>query len=286
VDDTLQRFAMSEVTTYNWTFEQDVTGYARAGWAGIGVWQNKLEGRGAWYDAIPVDILDARIVDRARRTLTQSSLRVSSLICAGDYTYTSTEERGRRVAHTVASIDVARQIGADCLLIVPGPLRGLSHEHAAELVMRSLVEALRAAEQHGVRLAIEPLHERHTDFINTLSEAQALVEEIDHPLCGLFLDTYHLWQTDDLLPAIERAAGRIFGVHVVDSYAEPRSQEDRLIPGDGVIPLREIVGAVERTGYDGLYEVEIMSDDLWASDYDHLLERCRAGLRDILCEES
>ena len=38
----LARCAMSEVTTFDWTFEEDVAGYAEAGFGAIGLWQNKL----------------------------------------------------------------------------------------------------------------------------------------------------------------------------------------------------------------------------------------------------
>lgn len=46
--------------------------------------------------------------------------------------------------------------------------------------------------------------------------------------------------------------------------------------GDGAIPLVRIVTALEAAGYDGDYDVEIFSDDLWDSDYAALLARCRA----------
>lgn len=280
--DIQHRCALSEVTTTNWSFEQDLEGYARAGWAGIEVWLNKLEGSGAGYDVLPVRPLDPARVEQARRLIERAGLRVPGLIACGDYTHADAGERRLHVEHTIASIGAAAHLGAECLCICPGPLRGLSREQATELTIRSLHETLPAAERHGVRLAVEPLHPRHTDFINTLAQAQALIEEIDHPLCGLFVDTYQLWRSDDLLPAITRAADHIMAVHVADSRPAPRSVEDRLVPGDGVIPLREILDAVKKTGYDGWYTIEIMSDELWGSDYDQLARRCLDRLCHIL----
>jgi hypothetical protein len=40
----LRRCAISEVTTYNWSFAEDVAGVARAGFGAIGTWLGKLEG--------------------------------------------------------------------------------------------------------------------------------------------------------------------------------------------------------------------------------------------------
>ena len=42
---------------------------------------------------------------------------------------------------------------------------------------------------------------------------------------------------------------------------------------DGVA---EIVRAFTDSGFGGYYEIEIWSEDLWASDYTELLESCRA----------
>jgi sugar phosphate isomerase/epimerase len=98
----------------------------------------------------------------------------------------------------------------------------------------------------------------------------------------VFVDTFQLWGTENLLADIARAAGRIFGVHVADSPERLRAREDRLVPGEGVIPLRELLGAIHTTGYAGRYDVELMSQELWASDYDDVLRRCAQGLTDLL----
>jgi sugar phosphate isomerase/epimerase len=81
---------------------------------------------------------------------------------------------------------------------------------------------------------------------------------------------------------IARSSGLIYGLHVADSLATPRSREDRLIPGTGVIPLVEIVGAVLDAGYDGWIDVELMSRELWALDYPDVLDRCAAGITEVL----
>lgn len=36
------RMSMNELSTYSWTFEQDVSRYLAAGYEGIGVWRPKL----------------------------------------------------------------------------------------------------------------------------------------------------------------------------------------------------------------------------------------------------
>ena len=38
----MSRLSINELTTYRWSFEEDVTRYKAAGIAGIGVWRQKL----------------------------------------------------------------------------------------------------------------------------------------------------------------------------------------------------------------------------------------------------
>jgi sugar phosphate isomerase/epimerase len=58
--------------------------------------------------------------------------------------------------------------------------------------------------------------------------------------------------------------------------AAPEPGIDRRVLGEGVIPLREILHAIAETGYEGYYDVEIMSDVVWGMDYPELLGTLRA----------
>ena len=52
---------------------------------------------------------------------------------------------------------------------------------------------------------------------------------------------------------------------------------DRGLMGEGCIPLREIRGWVEEMGFDGPVEVEIFSNELWATDQTQYVERIKAA---------
>jgi sugar phosphate isomerase/epimerase len=56
----------------------------------------------------------------------------------------------------------------------------------------------------------------------------------------------------------------------------------RVPPGEGVIPLGELVEAVERTGYDGTYDVELFSMGATREEAAALLGLSAAGMRDLV----
>ncbi len=68
-------------------------------------------------------------------------------------------------------------------------------------------------------------------------------------------------------------AEKIAVVQLSDTRQTPRCDNDRLPPGKGILPIAEIVAALETSGYDGYYEVDVWSRDLWKSPDRDLLQR-------------
>jgi sugar phosphate isomerase/epimerase len=262
----MPKLSISEVTTHDWTFEEDVKNYAAAGIAGIGVWRDKLDVYG---------------IERGLELLASSPLQVANLVDAGYFLAKTRSQTRRAIEDVIEAIELAQRLKTNCLLIVTGDVGSFFRtvDQARQLVVEALREVMPAAEQAGVRLAIEPIHRRYAGytFLHDIPETLAVIEAVGSPNIGLLFDTDHLWESPNLLADIERAGDRIFGVHINDMPAVPGPGIDRRLPGEGVIPLREILAAIEATGYAGFYDVEIMSDKVWAMDYQQVLAACRAS---------
>ena len=104
--------------------------------------------------------------------------------------------------------------------------------------------------------------------MTTIPETLALLDEVGEPNLGLIFDVWHLWDTPDLLAHIHAHARRIVGVHVNDVRKPTRSWKDRMLPGDGIVDLPSILGALEAGGYYGWFDLEIFSDNgAFGEDY-------------------
>jgi sugar phosphate isomerase/epimerase len=266
----MPKFSVSEVTTRDWTFEEDVINYAAAGIEGIGIWRDKLDIYGT---------------ERGIKLLAESPLQAANLVDSGYFLHKTRSQTKRAIEDVVEAIELAQRLRTDCLLIVTGDVGSFFRtvDQAKQLVVEALKEVAPVAESAGIRLAIEPIHSRYAGytFLHNIPDTLAIAEAVGSPNVGLFFDTDHLWESPDLLADIEHAGDRIFGVHINDMPAKPRPGIDRRILGEGVIPLKEILSAIEGTGYSGFYDVEIMSDEVWAMDYHVLLEACKAGFARI-----
>ena len=116
-----------------------------------------------------------------------------------------------------------------------------------------------------------------------------LMDEIGEPNVKLLYDVYHLWDTDDVIEHTVKHASRIVpSVHICDWRDETRNDFDRVLPGDGIIDLPAIFGALEAGGVVDWFDLEIFSDDgsftdmdfedsLWKQDPLDVFRRGKAG---------
>jgi D-psicose/D-tagatose/L-ribulose 3-epimerase len=101
-----------------------------------------------------------------------------------------------------------------------------------------------AAADRGVKLAIEPLNRYETSLINTVDQGLELLDAVDHPACGLLLDSFHMNIEEKDPGAAARAAGdRIAHVHACGT--------DRGSPGADAFDWAAFLAALRDAGYDG-----------------------------------
>ena len=274
----LRRCGLSEIATPSLTVDEDVEAYAARGFAAIGIWLHKLERGPIEGFFIPEARIPDSVVAATADRVQAAGLSVSHLVLTGFYTL---PELSDRIDHTLHAMDVAAGLNAACVVVAPGRREGRSYEETRDLAARVLSEVFERTTQPDVRLAVEPIIGWQSDYLNTLAEANELVELVGHPNLGVYPDSFHLWRTGTMLEDLERAAGRIFGVHLNDAVSGD-DQHNRL-PGEGELPLVEIVRAIEATGYAGTYDNELMdaSAGLPAAE---VVDRCARAMVDVLGE--
>src|SRR5262245_29487489 len=122
----VRRFSVSQITTLHWPFERDVEMLAAAGAPAIGVAVGKLEAYGG---------------GPAARALREAGLPVSCLPSSGPIPLGDAAAERAALAVTRRHLAAAAELGADCLMLLPGGAPALSWEEAAGRV-RPLLEAL------------------------------------------------------------------------------------------------------------------------------------------------
>jgi sugar phosphate isomerase/epimerase len=276
---SLARAGVSQSTTAPWTLTEDIEVFEDAGWGAVGIWLHKLERPTMdefWFPETRIaDAIVAPVVDRLRA----SGLTVSHVALAGRFVEPDEGLRERRLEHALHALAIADRLEGKCLVIIPGRLNGLRAEQAMDTAVNGLTELIERTDGNPVPLAIEPVKE--VDFVTTLDAALDLVDRVGHPRVGVYVDLFQLWRDAGLVEAIARSEGRIAGVHVADS-AGLEGDTSRLPPGEGVIPLHELMAAVEAAGYRGSYDVELFTMTETPQAAGELLERSAVGMRELI----
>lgn len=264
------RLSMNEMTTYRWSFEEDVVNYTAAGYAGICVWRQKLSDFGE---------------ERGVELLLESGLHVAGLFWAGGFTGSDGQTHRECVRDTLDAIRLAAQMRADCVVLYSGSRAGHTLNHARRLLLDALLELVPVAEKHNVALAIEPMHRacaKNSTFLTCCNHALDIIQQINSPALKLVFDTYYWGHEAEVLARLPQIAPHVGLVQLGDSRRPPDSEQNRCRLDDGTVPLREVVAGLSAAGYDGFYDVELLGEDIEYDDYSSLLEHSKIAARQLL----
>lgn len=257
-------YSVCPLTLPDTTFEEDLDLVLASGATGIGIAEGKLRPGEEGEQLAALRASGLKVAGGIPANLAPLPLRPPVM-------YPGPDDPAARVALMRESVERLAPFAPDCIVVTTGSEEGYSRDEAWSIAAEGIREVARLAGDLGTRIAVEVVRGDlgfDASFVRTLSEAAQLIELVDEPNVGLCYDVYHLWDDPDLVQLTEQLAARTYLVQVCDWPDPPRSLADRRVPGEGVIDLPAIFGALERGGYAGWYELEIFSDDgRWGNDF-------------------
>lgn len=260
---TIPWLSMNEVTTYRWSFEQDVQRYRSAGYEAIGVWRQKLN-----------DFGEERGID----LLAESGLRVTNLFWAGGFTGSDGRSLEDSIEDASQAIRLAGAMSAGCLVIYSGGRNNHIYPHAERLFRTAICNLLELAEAADVVLAIEPMHPACAadwTFLTDLESTIAFIDSFDSPFLKLVFDTYHYGHDRSVLANLREIVPYTALVQLGDRRTAHGIDQDRCSLGLGQVPWDEIVYSLLENGYQGDFDVELVGQDIQPNNYQSLLDSSR-----------
>jgi len=268
--------AISQVSSLDSPFEQDIADYAAAQCRSIEIWLGKLE-----------TYLETHSLDDARALLAEHEVETPVASFQGGLLISQGDARREHWAHFERRLALCPELEIKTLVIagdLHGPLSGQDLERASMSLGQSAV----AAAKVGVRLALE--FQSSATFGNNLQTAAAVVSEVNEPNLGICFDVFHYYlgpsKPDDfgiLSPE------NLFHVQLCDLLGQPRelaTDADRILPGDGDFLLEPIVDVLRHIGYEGYVSLEVMNPQIWRIPPLQLAEVGMTALRKILGQAS
>ncbi len=222
---------------------------------------------GMGFDAIefPIEIPDGYDYQAAGELARAAGLRVSVAAAMGpdrDLIHPDAAIRANGAAYVRHCIAAAAAIGAPTLM---GPMysavgrtwqmTAAERERDTAILVDALRDLAEYAHEHGVTLALEPLNRFETSFLNTAQQMIAVVDRVDHPACGMMLDTFHMnIEEQSAAAAIAAAGARLKHFHACEN--------DRGTPGAGSVQWAAVRDALHAIGYDRSVVIESFTDQV------------------------
>jgi sugar phosphate isomerase/epimerase len=264
------QFSVNEVTTYRWSFEEDVAGCQRNGFEGIGLWRPKVAEYG---------------IEKARELLAESQLAATSLSWAGGFTGSDGRTLRDSMFDALDAIEDTVALRAQRLVLVAGGRNNHARNHVQKLLVTSLQELAEAAEAVNIRLALEPMHvgcAHDWTFVTDIRKTLDVIGEVGSPYLGINLDTYHLGLDGEIFSWLPSIAKYIQLVQMGDGTHAPLGEQNRCSLGHGRVPNSAIIQTLVEAGYRGPFELELCGEEFEHVDYDRLLRESREYLDQVM----
>jgi sugar phosphate isomerase/epimerase len=251
------RLSISAVSSWRQSFGDDLAMWGRLGVQHVGLSLRKCEEVG---------------LERAADRVQAAGLRVSNVVecgwCALDDPATWPPYQQR----LVAAIEMMQAVGAPVLVLTTGPAGALDWEPAAAALRRALEPVRAAADEAGVRTAIENTSPMRLDlsFSTTLRDTVDLAEMLDLSVC---MELNSCWAERAFPVTLGRGRLRLAHVQLSDAKVGSLSTPDRLVPGDGDIPLERLLIEIVASGYAGAFEIEMVGPRIDDEGYEPAIAR-------------
>ncbi len=169
------------------------------------------------------------------------------------------------------TVEACRQLGCRIIISQVGDeLEGVSRQAQKESMIAGLKEAAEILDGTGLTLAVEPLNllvDHAGYFLSRSGEAAEIVNAVDSRSVRMLFDIYHQQITEgNLIPNIRKHSSITAHYHLAD---HPGRHE----PGTGEINYRNVLKAVEETGYQGYIGLEFFPES--STGHSAILKRIR-----------
>lgn len=170
------------------------------------------------------------------------------------------------------ALDLVVELGSPLVSCTPAGVPASS-----QYVRRDFEKLAREAERRGLAVALEAL--AWDPAISTVFDAIDVVGVVRPAIGKIVVDSAHLSSVGTRPEELRNLASTAIGmVHINDAIrlkGEVIMDSHRVLPGDGNLPLGELLVAVHELGYRGAISLELFNRELWSQDP---FEVARAGL--------
>ena len=272
------KICISQITTLPSDMETDLASYGAVGWKNAELAFSKIN-----------SYLETHTLDELKNQLKKENIRpIAAIGLASSETgllLTKPENIEVYMKSLKKQLSICMALGIRTLGIGADPsskyYKGWQ-VHALE----NLRTAGDLAEKYGVVIGLEFMNLAPPIgpfILDNLNDTVRIVKEADHNSVGFNLDLFHFFRSGGVIDEIrDLDIEKLVNVHLCDiPELEPLKLDDskRLLPGNGILPLLELVGILKNKEYNFYLSLELLNNEIWSEEPVKAAERCLAAMR-------
>ena len=175
-----------------------------------------------------------------------------------NYMIGSEAQRQDAIEYLKLCFDMAKEMGADYTLISSGHAGyGADHDQIWNRLEKSVRELVDHAEKIGMKIVMEALTVYESNVIKSANDLKKLFTIIDSPnLVGMCDIVPPYTQHESIMDYFDKLGDKMYHLHLIDGRHD---SDDHVIPGEGEIPLPELIKELKEINYDKTATIELVT---------------------------
>lgn len=245
---------VSTISGYKLPVEQQIDLCAEAGFDGIELWVRDVEAyvsQGGSYEAL-------------RRRLESSGLKLENMIAFFTWFADDPSKREEGLKQMRHDMEMVAALGGK---YIAAPAQGVERFDRSR--MSEYIDRYQATLELGDEMGVSPILELWgAGVLNQLSDTMAIAIGAGHPRASVLLDFYHLYRGGNDFDGLRLVNGKMLPVFHINDYPsvpprEKLNDSDRVFPGDGICPFKELLPLLYNTGFRGAFSIELFNKKYW-----------------------
>jgi 2-keto-myo-inositol isomerase len=220
-----------------------------------------------WIDKIEQHVKAGKPLSDARKRITDYGMTVESAIGFPAWIVDDETQRRKGLDDAKRAMDLLSQLGGKRLAAPP-----VGATDKTNIDLRQATDRYRQLLELGDQMGIVPQVEvwGFSKTLSHLGEAALVAIEAQHPKACVLADVYHLYKGGSGFAGLKLLAAAGLQVFHMNDYPNLHrakiADKDRVYPGDGVAPLKEVLQTLQGLRFKGVLSLELFNPEYYKQD--------------------
>jgi sugar phosphate isomerase/epimerase len=231
-----------------------------------------------WVSEVDAYLKSGGTLKELKKRFADAGLKVADLIGFAEWIVEDADRRKKGLETAKRDMGWAADLGCPRVAAPPVGATGGTSKRDDPKFTQPVIDLLAAADRYralldlGQAVGVTPVVEvwGFSKTLRRLGEALLVAAECGDSKGCVLPDVYHLYKGGSDFAGLPLLSGSAIGIFHVNDYPKIERDKivdaDRVYPGDGIAPLKDVFAALRRTGYSGFLSLELFNREYWKQD--------------------